>query len=86
MRHVSKSELIEAMRESLRNLENTKLLSPDDLDILKSKHDLEAKISKLERQDSEGKKQPAFWWFSVFFVAASLPISVLRPSSRSFDP
>ena len=58
MRRVSKSELLEAMRESLRNLENTKLLSPDDLDILKSRHDLEAKISKLERQDSEGKKQP----------------------------
>ena len=58
MRHVSKSELLEAMRESLRNLENTKLLSPDDLDILKTRHDLEIKISKLERQNSEGKKQP----------------------------
>ena len=56
MRHASKSELLEAMRESLRNLENTKLLSPDDLDILKSRHDLEAKIATLERQDPEGKK------------------------------
>jgi len=56
MRHVSKSELLEAMKESLRNLENTKLLSPNDLDILKSRHDLEAKIAKLERQGSEGQK------------------------------
>jgi len=58
MRHVSKPELLEAMRESLRNLENTQLISPDDLDILKSRHDLEAKIAILEQQDSEGKKQP----------------------------
>jgi hypothetical protein len=56
MHHVSKPELLEAMRESLRNLENTELLSPNDLDILKSRHDLEAKIAKLERQDSEGQK------------------------------
>jgi len=56
MRHVSKSELLEAMRESLRNLENTELLSPNDLDLLKSRHDLEAKIAKLERLDSEGQK------------------------------
>ena len=56
MRHVSKSELLEAMRKSLRNLENTELLSPNDLDILKSRHDLEAKIAKLERQDSEEQK------------------------------
>jgi len=56
MRHASKSELLEAMRESLRNLESTELLSPNDLDILKSRHDLEAKIAKLERQDSEEQK------------------------------
>ena len=56
MRHVPKSELLEEMRESLRNLENTMLLSPNDLDILKSRHDLEAKIAKLERQDSEAGK------------------------------
>ena len=58
MRHVSKPELLEAMRETLRNLENTQLLSPGDLDLLKSRHDLEAKIATLERQGSEGKKQP----------------------------
>jgi len=46
------------MRESLRNLESTELLSPNDLDILKSRHDLEAKIAKLERQDSEEQKAP----------------------------
>jgi len=56
MHHVSQSELLEAMRESLRTLENTELLSPNDLDILKSRHDLEAKIAKLERHDSEGQK------------------------------
>ena len=56
MRYGSKSKLLEVMRESLRNLENTELLSPNDLDILKSRHDLEAKIAKLERQDSEEQK------------------------------
>ena len=56
MHHVSKPELLEAIKESLRNLENMKLLNPNDLDILKSRHDLEAKIAKLERQDSEGQK------------------------------
>ena len=56
MRNVSKSELLEAMRKSLRNLENTELLSPSDLDILKSRHDLEAKIAKLERQDFERER------------------------------
>ena len=56
VRHVSKSELLEEMRESLRNLENTMLLSPNDLDILESRHDLEAKIATLERQDSEAGK------------------------------
>jgi len=56
MRYGSKSKLLEAMRESLRNLENTQLLSPNDLYILKSRHDLEAKIAKLERQGSEEQK------------------------------
>jgi len=31
MHHVSKPELLEAMKESLRNLENMKLLNPNDL-------------------------------------------------------
>ena len=53
MHHVSKPELLEAIKESLRNLENMKLLNPNDLDILKSRHDLEAKIARLERQDPE---------------------------------
>jgi len=53
---MSKAELLEVMRKSLRNLENTKLLSPNDLDILKSRHDLEAEIAKLERHDPEEQK------------------------------
>jgi hypothetical protein len=57
MRHILTADLLEAMRECLRNLENLKLLSPDDLDILDLRRDLKEKIAVLERQQSQQKKQ-----------------------------
>jgi len=48
MRHVLKSELLDAMRGSLRDLENLKLFSPSDLDILTQKRELKEKIAELE--------------------------------------
>jgi len=57
MRHVPTADLLEAMRESLRDLENLKLLSPDDLDILDLRRNLKERIAVLERQQSQGKKQ-----------------------------
>ena len=48
MRHVPKSEILEAMRDSLLALDNMKLLSPNDLEILSRRRDLRAKIADLE--------------------------------------
>ena len=49
MRHVLKPELLEALKGRLRDLENAKLISPDDLDIIDQKRILRRKITKLER-------------------------------------
>jgi hypothetical protein len=57
MRHILTADLLEAMRECLRNLEHLELLSPDDLDILDLRRDLKEKIALLERQQSWRKKQ-----------------------------
>ena len=57
MPQVPTADLLEAMRESLHNLENLKLLSPDDLDILDLRRNLKGQIAVLERQQSQGKKQ-----------------------------
>ena len=53
MRHVSKPELVDAMKDCLRNLENTKLISPNDLDIVVEKRILRQKIAELENEDSQ---------------------------------
>ena len=55
MRHVSKPELVDAMKECLRDLENTKLISPNDLDIVVEKRILRQKIAELENEDSQKK-------------------------------
>jgi hypothetical protein len=57
MRHILTADLLEAMRDSLINLETLELLSPDDLDILDLRRDLKEKIAVLERQQSQRKKQ-----------------------------
>jgi hypothetical protein len=44
MRHIPKTDLLEAMKESLRDLENLKLLSPNDLEILNLRRTLKDQI------------------------------------------
>ena len=49
MRHILKADLLQAMKESLRDLENLRLLSPNDLEILTLRRNLERLIAVLER-------------------------------------
>jgi hypothetical protein len=51
MCRVLKAELIAAMKQSLRDLEDVKLLSPDDLDIIDQKRILRQNIAELEKED-----------------------------------
>jgi len=53
MRDVSKPELLDAMKHCLRDLEDTKLISPGDLDIVDQKHMLRRKIDELEMKISD---------------------------------
>lgn len=50
MRHIPHRDLLQAMKASLHDLENLKLLSPDDLEILNLRHSLQNRIAALERQ------------------------------------
>jgi hypothetical protein len=50
MRLLPKVELLEVMRASLRDLDNLKLLSPSDLEVLQARRNLRGKIDELERQ------------------------------------
>ena len=50
MRHIPQPDLLEAMKASLRDLDNLKLLSPDDLEILDLRRNLREQIAALERQ------------------------------------
>jgi hypothetical protein len=54
VRHVLKPGLLEAMKDCLRDLENVKLISPDDLAIIDQKRILRQKISELEKEGSGG--------------------------------
>jgi hypothetical protein len=47
---VPKAELLEAMRGCLHDLEEMKLLSPGDLDIIDTRRILRQKISELKRE------------------------------------
>ena len=49
MRHVSEAETLTALKDLLRDLENTKLIYPDDISILSLKRDVKAKIASLEK-------------------------------------
>jgi hypothetical protein len=55
MRHFHEPGLLHAMKDSLRDLENVELISPDDLDIIDQKRILRHKIAELEREDSDGQ-------------------------------
>jgi hypothetical protein len=56
---VLRADLLDAMKDCLRDLENVKLLSPDDLDILDEKRILRQKIDKLENEDSDAHEMAA---------------------------
>jgi hypothetical protein len=47
---VSKPELLDAMRESLQKLEQLKLISPEDLEIIDERRILRREIDELEQE------------------------------------
>jgi hypothetical protein len=51
--HIHKPELLDAMKGCLRDLENTRLISPDDLDIIDEKRILRQQIAVLEEKDGD---------------------------------
>lgn len=53
MRRIPQAELLQAMKQSLRDLDNLKLLNPNDLEILHLRRTLRDQIDRLERQQSE---------------------------------
>jgi hypothetical protein len=53
MRHIVKAELLDAMKKCLHDLENTRLLSPDDLDIIDQKRLLRQQIAALEKEGDD---------------------------------
>lgn len=50
MRQVPKADLLDALRQSLREVENLKLISPGDLDILDLRRILKERIAAMEGQ------------------------------------
>ena len=50
MRNDLRAEFLEAMKGCLRDLENVKLISPDDIDIVYQKRVLRQKIDELESE------------------------------------
>ena len=53
MHRFVKAELLDAMKECLQDLENTRLLSPDDLDIIDQKRVLRQQIAELEKEGDD---------------------------------
>ncbi|HXU14134.1 MAG TPA: hypothetical protein VN708_03315 [Terriglobales bacterium] len=58
-RHVPQADLLQAMKDCLRDLENLKLLSPDDLEIFNLRRSLKERIAELERQKNEQEEKPS---------------------------
>ena len=54
---VLRADLLDAMKDCLRDLEIVKLLSPDDLDILDEKRILRQKIHELENEEEDSVRQ-----------------------------
>jgi hypothetical protein len=52
---VLRAELLEAMKGCLHDLEELKLLSPDDLDIIDERRILRRKIAELEGETDQAK-------------------------------
>jgi hypothetical protein len=59
MVHVPKPELLAAMKDCLRDLENTRLISPDDIDLVNQKRILRQQIAELEKENSEDQETAA---------------------------
>ena len=59
MRHSLQPELLEALKKSLRDLENVKILNPDDSEILLLRRILRQRIAELENRASSGDKMAA---------------------------
>jgi hypothetical protein len=55
MRHVPQPGLLDGLKQALRELENLKLLSPRDLDILDLRRTLREKILRIENQQRQRK-------------------------------
>ena len=53
MVHILKVEMLEAMKSNLHDLEDLRLFSPDDLDIIDQKRILRQQIAELEKGDSD---------------------------------
>lgn len=53
MRHVCETDLLQALKQSLHDLDNLKLLSPNQREILDLRRSLKEQIAALERQQSE---------------------------------
>jgi hypothetical protein len=53
MRHFPQKDLLQALKASLRDLENLKLVSPDDLEILNLRCSIKERIAALERDQNE---------------------------------
>jgi len=51
MRHVFQPELLDAMKDCLRDLENVKTVSPDDPQLVNLKQNLRKKITELENDE-----------------------------------
>jgi len=49
MHHIPKDEPIMAIKALLHDLENTKLIFPDDISILSLRRDLKARIAQFEK-------------------------------------
>jgi hypothetical protein len=54
MHRIIKPELLDAMKDCLRDLENAQLISPDDLDLIDQKRVLRQQITTLEKDDPHG--------------------------------
>jgi hypothetical protein len=53
---VNKAELLDAMKESLYDLESMEILGPDDIEILGLRRTLHQQIARLEKESSEDYK------------------------------
>ena len=51
MHHPLEPELLDAMKDCLRDLENVKTVSPDDPQLVKLKQNLRKKITELENDE-----------------------------------